>query len=169
MSFDRPFDAVIGRYVLQFQKDPVAVLRNIAAHVRPQGLIIFHEIDWAGLASFPPVPTFDQVCQWGSTTMRRHGTETHMGTKLHGTFVGAGLGSPTMRLEAVVGGTPANLVWLGRFKELIATLLPEMERLGVATAEQVDIETLIERISEEAARSGSVIISHFQVGAWARR
>ena len=86
MSFDRPFDAVIGRYVLQFQKDPVAMLRNVTAHVRPKGLIVFQENDWAGLASFPPVPTFDQVCQWASATMRRHGTETHMGAKLHGTL-----------------------------------------------------------------------------------
>jgi SAM-dependent methyltransferase len=169
MAFDRPFDAVIGRYVLQFQKDPVAMLRNVTAHVRPKGLIVFQENDWAGLASFPPVPTFDRACQWASATMRRHGTETHMGTKLHGTFVGAGLGSPTMRLEAPVGGTPANLKWLKRFRELIATLLPEMERLGVATAGQVGIETLVERISDEAARTNSVIIGHFSVGAWARR
>jgi SAM-dependent methyltransferase len=168
MSFDRPFDAVIGRYVLQFQKDPVAVLRNVTAHVRPNGLIVFQENDWAGLASFPPVPTFDQVCQWASATMRRHGTETHMGMKLHGTFVGAGLESPTMRLEAPVGG-PAHLTWLTRFRELIATLLPEMERLGVATAGQVDVETLVERISKEAARTNSVIVGIFSVGAWTRR
>src|SRR5215831_10741797 len=168
MTFDRPFDAVIGRYVLQFQKDPVAVLRNLTAHVRPKGLIVFQENDWAGLMSFPPIPTFDQVCQWASTTMRRHGTETHMGMKLHGTFVGAGLESPAMRLEAPVG-TPANLAWLKSFRELIATLLPEMERLGVATAGQVDIETLIERISNEAARTNSVIVGVFSVGAWARK
>jgi SAM-dependent methyltransferase len=169
MSFDRPFDAVIGRYVLQFQKDPIAVLRNVTAHVRPKGLIFFQENDWSGLTSFPPVPTFDQICQWASTTMRRHGTETHMGFKLHGTFVGAGLESPTMRLEAPLGGTPANLEWLTRFRELIATLLPEMEQFGVATPAQVNIETLVKRISDEAARTNSVIVGHFSVGAWARR
>jgi len=169
MSFDRPFDAVIGRYVLQFQKDPATALRAMAAHVRPQGLIVFHEADWAGLASVPPVPTFDQAGQWGAATLRRHGTEAYMGRKLHAAFVGAGLPAPTMRLEAPVGGIPANGVWLGRFKELIATLLPEMERLGAATAAQVGIETLIERVSAEAARTNSVIIGHFQVGAWARR
>ena len=168
MSLDQPFDAVIGRYVLQFQKDPVAMLCAVTAHVRPKGLVVFQENDWAGLASFPPVPTFDQVCQWASTTMRRHGTETHMGAKLHGTFVGAGLELPTMRLEAPVG-TPANLAWLQRFRELIATLVPEMERLGVATAGQVDIETLVERISNEAARTNSIIIGVFSIGAWARR
>ena len=169
MSFERPFDAAIGRYVLQFQKDPTAALRAIAAHVRPEGLLVFHEIDWAGLASFPPVPTFDQVCQWGIATLRRHGTEAYMGRKLHEAFVGAGLPAPTMRLEAPVGGAAANAVWLDRFKQLIATLLPEMERLGVATAAQVDIETLVERISAEANRTNSVIIGHFQLGAWARK
>src|SRR5512140_1440895 len=29
MSFDRPFDAVIGRYVLQFQPDPSDLLRKL--------------------------------------------------------------------------------------------------------------------------------------------
>jgi hypothetical protein len=70
--------------------------------------------------------------------MRLHGTETHMGTKLHATFVGAGLESPTMRLEAPVGGMPVILGWLEMFKELIATLLPELERLGLATAALVN-------------------------------
>jgi SAM-dependent methyltransferase len=28
MAFERPFDAVVGRYVLQFQPDPVAMLRR---------------------------------------------------------------------------------------------------------------------------------------------
>jgi SAM-dependent methyltransferase len=169
MTFDSPFDAVIGRYVLQFQSDPAKSLRKLAAQTRPGGLVVFHEIDWAGLASYPPVPSFDQCCRWGSDAMRRHGTEIHMGAKLHATFVSAGLGAPEMRLEVPIGGMPTGLSWLQMFKELIATLLPEMERLGVATAGEVDIESLVERISREATRSGSVILGHYQVGAWARR
>ena len=169
MTFDSPFDAVIGRYVLQFQSDPAKSLRKLAAQARPGGLVVFHEIDWAGLASYPPVPSFDQCCRWGSDAMRLHGTEIHMGTKLHATFVSAGLGAPAMRLESPLGGIPDGLAWLQMFKELIATLLPEMERLGVATAGEVDLESLVERISGEATRSGSVILGHYQVGAWARR
>ena len=168
MAFNRPFDAVIGRYVLQFQKDPAAMLRKLAAHVRPGGVVVFHEIDWGGLGSFPPVPTFDQCCRWGADTMRLHGTETRMGAKLLATFVGAGLPSPTTRLEATIGGEPVILPWLLLFKELIGTLLPEMERLGVATAAQVGLETLVERMSNEAVARSSVIFGHFQIGAWAR-
>lgn len=168
MTFEQPFDAVLGRYVLQFQFDPASFLQSLARQLGPGGLLVFHEIDWAGLASIPSVPTFDQCCRWGSEALRRHGTEPHMGTKLHATFVGAGLWAPEMRLEVPVGGMPTCLAWLEMFKELIAILLPEMERLGVATSGEVGLDTLIERISREATGSNSVIIGHSQVGAWTR-
>jgi ubiquinone/menaquinone biosynthesis C-methylase UbiE len=60
MGFERPFDAAVGRYVLQFQSDPGAMLRRLARHVRPGGLIVFHEVDWGGARSIPPSPTYDQ-------------------------------------------------------------------------------------------------------------
>src|SRR5215470_9986971 len=35
MAFERPFDAVVGRYVLMFQADASAMLRGLARHLRP--------------------------------------------------------------------------------------------------------------------------------------
>lgn len=168
MTFERPFDAVIGRYVLQFQKDPAAMLRKLAAHVRPGGLVVFHEIDWGGVGSFPPAPTYDQCCRWCIDTLRLGGTETRMGIKLHSTFVTAGLAPPSMRLEAVITGGPGSPALLQLVTDLVTTLLPEMERLGVATAAEVRLETLVERMSNEAIASSSVIVRHFQIGAWSR-
>jgi ubiquinone/menaquinone biosynthesis C-methylase UbiE len=46
LVFDRPFDAVVGRYVLQFQADPAAFLRRLTRHLGPEGLVVFHELDW---------------------------------------------------------------------------------------------------------------------------
>ena len=58
MRFERPFDVVVGRYVLQFQQDPATMLRDLVAHLRPGGLVVFHEIDWAVLGPIrPPRPT----------------------------------------------------------------------------------------------------------------
>src|SRR5262249_20811051 len=71
LPFDTPFDAVIGRYVLQFQPDPAAMLRALATRVRPGGVLVFHEIDWGGLGSYSPVPTYDRCCRWGAETVRR--------------------------------------------------------------------------------------------------
>ena len=168
MTFERPFDAVIGRYVLQFQKDPASMLRTLARHARPGGVVAFHEIDWGGLGSAPPAPTYDRCCRWGVDTLRLHGTETRMGSKLHATFVSAGLPSPSMRLESLIGGGTNSAALLQLLADLIATLLPEMERLGVATAADVGVETLIERMRIEAISSSSIIFGHYQIGAWTR-
>ena len=40
MTFDRLFDAVIGRYVLEFQPDPPGMLRKLVTHPRPGGLAV---------------------------------------------------------------------------------------------------------------------------------
>ena len=130
--------------------------------------MVFHEIDWSGLSSFPPVPTYDKCSQWGAEAMRLHGTETHMGSKLHATFVAAGLPPPTLRLEALAVAGPESIPWLGSFKDLIATLLSEIERFGVTSASEVGIETLVERMSTEASASSSVLIGHHQFAAWVR-
>jgi SAM-dependent methyltransferase len=168
MILDGPFDAVVGRYVLQFQQDPAAMLGKVAAHVRSGGVVAFHEIDWGGLTSLPAVPSYDRCCRWGVDTLRLHGTETRMGAKLHSTFVAAGLPPPAMRLEALVGGGANSSDILSLMADLITTLLPEMERLGIATAADVELETLVARMSNEAIATSSTILGHFQIGAWSR-
>jgi SAM-dependent methyltransferase len=168
LTFDPPFDAVVGRYVLQFQREPEVMLQQLATKVRRGGVVVFHEIDWGGLSSFPPVPTYDQCARWGAEAMRLHGTETRMGSRLHATFVAAGLTAPTLQLEALAVGGMESISWLRSFKDLIATLLPEIERFGVASASEVGIETLVERMSTEARASSSVLIGHHQIAAWVR-
>jgi ubiquinone/menaquinone biosynthesis C-methylase UbiE len=43
---DKPFDAVVGRYILMFLPDPVAVLRSLSRVVRVGGIIAFQEPSW---------------------------------------------------------------------------------------------------------------------------
>jgi chemotaxis methyl-accepting protein methylase len=65
MIFDQPFDVVVGRYVLQFMTEPAATLARLASHLRPGGVIFFHELDWSGARSTPIVPTYDLACPLG--------------------------------------------------------------------------------------------------------
>ena len=46
-SDDVPFDAAVGRYVLQFLPDPVAVLRSLSLMVKRGGVIAFAEASFA--------------------------------------------------------------------------------------------------------------------------
>jgi SAM-dependent methyltransferase len=168
MDFDQPFDAVIGRYVLMFQPDPAAMLRAVARHARSGAVIAFHEPDWVGVRSSPPVPLYDECCRWIIETMRLRGADMSMGIKLCGTFIAAGLPAPSMRLQSLIAGGSESRDQV-RFKtDLAETLVAEMQRLGVANAEQIGIETLADRITNEVVARHSVIVGRSEICAWCR-
>jgi hypothetical protein len=151
-----------------FQREPASMLRQVAAHVRPGGVVMFHEPDRDGVRSFPRIPLYDRGCQLVDEVFRRHGTDPRMGIKLHGTFTAAGLPPPTMRMVSVIGGG-ANCADHVHFEmDVVATLIDEMERLGVATADELDVDTLAERVIDEAIAADSVIVGRSEVGAWSR-
>ncbi len=168
MTFERPFDAVVGRYVLLFQSDPAAMVRKLAANVRPGGVVVFHEPDWDGVRSVPPAPTYDRSSAWIVETLRRSGHATRMGKNLYSTFVAAGLPAPTMRLDALIAGGANNADPVRLVADIVATLLPEMERLGVATAGEVGVETLAERMIAEAIAGDCLLVGRYEIGAWSR-
>jgi hypothetical protein len=91
-----------------------------------------------------------------------------MGLKLHTTFVAAGLAAPTMSMSARVGGGAKSQDSADLLAGVTGTLLAEMVRLGVATADEVEIETLADRIIHEATEEGSVLVSRSEIGAWTR-
>ncbi|TRC98362.1 methyltransferase domain-containing protein [Mesorhizobium sp. WSM4306] len=166
--FDRMFDAIVGRYVLMFSPDPVEMLRGIARHLRPGGIIVFHEVDWTGAASFPTVPTYDNCFRCIAETFRRVGTNPNMGIGLHSTFMKAGLPAPTMAVSALAGGGSDNLSGIDLVSDLAATMAPIMEQMGVITAFELGPETLQERICAEASANQSVVVGRYEVGAWSR-
>lgn len=168
MTFDRPFDAVVGRYVLLFQSDASAMLRKLAGHLRPGGVIAFHEPDWSVARSTPPAPLYDRCCRWIIETFRAVGTDTLMADKLHGLFVNAGLPPPALRMETFIGAGRACDAWLGAVADLIGSLVPTMEREGVATAAEVDAASLADRLRREVNATGSVILGRSEVAAWSR-
>jgi hypothetical protein len=47
-------------------------------------------------------------------------------------------------------------------------LAPRIEQLGLATADEIQIETLAERLEAECAALGSQVIGPTQFGAWTR-
>jgi SAM-dependent methyltransferase len=169
MHFDEPFDAVVGRYVLMFQPDPVAMLQKLIPHVRPGGVVVFHEPYRGGIRSFPTVAAYDRGWELVDETFRRSGADPLMGIKLHPTFIAAGLPAPTMRMQSVLAGGTTCEDHVHFEMDVVGTLVPEMERLGVARAEELDAPTLAERVAAEAARTESVIVGRSEVGAWSRR
>jgi ubiquinone/menaquinone biosynthesis C-methylase UbiE len=168
VTLDRDFDAVVGRLILLYLGNPAEVLRRAASHLRPGGIVAFQEADFTnGPVEVPPSRLDQQMWTWWRQTVSRAGLELAMGFKLYQAFLAAGLPAPQMRLDAPLGGGPD---WAGYayIAESIRSILPLMLKFGVATAEEVDIDTLAARFRDEVVRQQGVVMLPTFVGAWAR-
>ena len=168
MHFDRPFDAIIGRLVLMYQDDPAMSLRNMLQHLRKGGLVAFQELDWTVCRSWPPVPIFDETARWLAEGLRSSGARPELGLEIHSLFLDCGLPAPSMRLDSLVSGEEDSPVYK-LLAEAMRTLLPTIERLKIATAAQVQIDTLADRMRKEVIARRGVAMSYGLVGAWARK
>jgi ubiquinone/menaquinone biosynthesis C-methylase UbiE len=166
MKFDENFDALVGRLILMYYPDPVDALRKLLPHLRPGGIVVFQEIDASGCKSHPASPTYERCIDWITRTFHLTGAQTKTGLKLHRIFQSAGLPAPTLRLDAAVGAGP-NTPAYKMLPEIVRSLLPAMERLGIATAAEVDVESLSFRIRDEVVAKDGIVISPSLIGAWA--
>jgi ubiquinone/menaquinone biosynthesis C-methylase UbiE len=168
VTLDGPFDGVVGRYVLMFQPDPVALLRALTKHLKPEGIVVFHEVDWAGVRNHPAVPLFEEASRWITDAAAQSGADCRMGIKLHDTYLAAGLPAPTMALEALIG-SGADLERIRFITEIVETMAGRIEELGIATAAEMDIGTLDRRIAAQALAVNGVMAGRSEIGAWCRR
>jgi len=168
MHFDRPFDAIIGRFVLMYQEDPAASLRNMLRNVQEGGLVAFQELDSTTCRSWPAGPVFDEAARWLMEALRRSGARTELGLEIHSLFLDCGLPAPKMRIDAVVSGEEDSAVFL-LVAEAVRSLVPTLEKLKIASAAEVQIDDLAERMREEVVAKRGVAMSYGLVGAWARK
>jgi hypothetical protein len=99
---------------------------------------------------------------------QRAGAKLHMGLKLYGTFLEAGLPEPQMRYEAVFAGGPASPLY-ELCADTVRALLPMLVKFGIATEEDVDIETLADRLRAEIVSHQGVARSPALISAWVRK
>ncbi|MFN8515777.1 MAG: class I SAM-dependent methyltransferase [Chloroflexia bacterium] len=168
LALDEPVDALVGRLVLMYLTDPAVVLRRLATLVRPGGLIICHEFDMTRAMADPPSQLFAEATDRITQALNRAGADSRAGLHLRRTFLEAGLLAPQQFLHARVEHGPEAQVY-AQVAGITRTLLPVMERTGVATAEQVGIDTLAERLRAEALALDATLISPAFIGAWSRK
>jgi SAM-dependent methyltransferase len=168
ITFEEPFDAVVGRMVLMFCRNPADTLSKVAAHVRPGGIVAFQEVDFTGCRSLPLLPTFNRSVRWIAESLERSGSDPYLGLKLHATFKTAGLPPPALYVHAGIGAGQHHPLY-SVVADLVRTLLPALEELAIATANEIDVDTLADRLSNEAVAESGTAVGPSLVGASARK
>jgi ubiquinone/menaquinone biosynthesis C-methylase UbiE len=167
LPFAGEFDAVIGRLVLIYLGDPAAGVRAFARYLKPGGLVYFQEFCEPRIASVPPVPLVDECVRIINEAFARANITLYSGLHLARIYRDAGLPSPKMLAMSRVetGDDSPGYAYLA---QTLKSLLPMIEKTGVATKEQVDIETLAARLKEESVARGAVLHMPELIAAWTR-
>ena len=164
---DRKFDAIVGRFVLLYVPDSASLLRRLAAYLRPGAIVAFQELDIGQIAQEPPSELFLQARGLIHQAFAAAGADLQMGTRLFATFRQAGLPTPDMLSFTPVGGGPA-FPGYEQMVEVLRSLLPLIERTGVANSADIGIDTLAARLREDALAHNRVLFLSRIVDAWTR-
>lgn len=168
LVFSDKFDAIVGRFVLMYMADPGEAFATLITHLKPGGIAAFQEPEYTLYPAFlhPDTPLMNQLITWILDVFAHSGAHLNMGIGLYQTFVDTGLPPPTMHLESPIG---AEKTWAGyRYMATIfQSLLPLLEKYGLATAEQVDVNTLASRIRQEVSTSKRPFFLPLHVTAYA--
>jgi len=169
INLDEDFDAVVGRWILMYLPDPVAVLRRLLRHLQPGGIVAFQENDFTyPPMTFPPAPLHQQIMQWTTPPLGHGGPDLQTGSKLFQIYLDAELPTPQLCLDAPVGGG-ADWPGYAYVADTVRSLLPMLQQMGMVTAEDVGIETLADRLREEVVGQRGVQMLPIVIGAWARK
>lgn len=162
---EKPFDAAVGRFILQFVPDPAAVVRSLIRLVRPGGAIAFQEVYMDLVLSVATqLPLSFAARSLAAETIRRSGSNTSIGISLRNVFHDAGLPAPSMHLDMPLSNERDYAV------ELVARLISLRPRIDASDPRLTvlgDLETLAQRLIDEIATSNAPVPWLATVSAWA--
>ncbi len=154
LELDDKFDALVGRFVLMYLANPVDALQKLVKHLKPGGIVAFQEPEYTLYPAYshPDTPFINQLYQWILDVFKHSGAHLDTGIGLYRVFVEVGLPAPKMHLHAPIGAA-ANWVGYRYMATIFQSLLPLIEKYGIATAEQVGVDTLAAQLRHEVLTS----------------
>jgi SAM-dependent methyltransferase len=163
-----PVDAVVARLVLPYQGDPVGVVRHWLDCLRPGGLLLCLEYDMSGTRSHPSVPLLDEAIDRVERAFAVVGQAQLAGPRLAEILRSGGATDPQVvglqrYLEPGDPTGPAMLAGVSR------SLLPVMIRAGIATADEVHIDTLQTRLHDAVRERDAMVCLPTLVAGWCHR
>ena len=149
------FDAIVGRRVLMYLPDAAATLAHFTALAKPGAIMAFQEHGRAQLpAGLGKLALHRRLYDWLWDTVAAEGGDTGLALRLADLMRAEGHVIEATRSEGVLlqAGEPSFLPTLAR------AMLPRLTERGVASADEIDLETLADRLVEEHRAIGGTIV-----------
>jgi SAM-dependent methyltransferase len=164
-SARQSFDAIVGRLVLFHLGDPVSAVRQQAGNLRDGGQFIAVDFDLGGCRTEPLVRLAEEVLGWIEQAFTAAGASPRIGARLGMILRQAGLEQvATFGVQAYI--SPQDSAGATLLGGVARTLAPVIVERGIATAEQLGIDTLEDRLAAEFQRADAVMLPPTVVGAW---
>jgi SAM-dependent methyltransferase len=158
------FDFAHARHVLVNVPAPERVVAELAALVRPGGVVAVEELDWVSWICQPPHPAWDRLRDALRDFRARRGLDVYMGRRLAGLLRGAGLGD--VRLRAVC---PTFIDGVGDDRTLLVTFAKlhgaALVADGLVAADE--LATLVAELEAHLADPATITFYCLFCQAWA--
>jgi len=152
------YDALVGRFILMHTRQPVDALHNLASHLQPGAPILFLEMDVLAGTARPLVPLLEQMRGLVVEAFRANGVSPSPGWDLRGQFLAAGLPEPQLFYLGRLDPAPARGNCLA-VVAVLRSLLPIIEAKGLATAAELDLDTLVDRLAAALSEQDAQIMN----------
>lgn len=167
VRFDEPFDAIVSRLLLFHLPDAVDVVRHHRANLKPGGLMVVLDCDNGAARAEPGIELVRKVNDWIEAAFRAADAQPRIGARLIPLLREAGYTDVTaIGLQGYIapGDPPGQALFTG----VLRTLAPTIVANGIATEEELDLDTLDERLRLQIDAAGAVLLPPTIVGAWGR-
>jgi len=162
-----PFDAVVGRLVLEFVPDPAGAISRLSQLLRPGGIMAFQEPSWKVWLNYTShLPLRTAVTTLIRDTFIAGGANPEMELPLYRGLKAANLTSPQLRIDLPVGD---SVEFRDLLYELLIAVWPRAEALRLPLESLGPRETLARRLNEELDVNDSFASFVGLVGAFARK
>jgi SAM-dependent methyltransferase len=165
---DQPFDAVVGRLILFHLPDAVSVVRHHLGHLRPGGRFVALDYDRGSCRPEPPVAMYDPYRRYGLAGFRSARADPVIGTRLALLLSGAGLaGTQSIGAQGYIA--PDDPRGPAMLAGVVRSLAPQIVAAGIATAGDLGLDTLQDRLAAAMQAARAVMLPPALVAAWGER
>jgi ubiquinone/menaquinone biosynthesis C-methylase UbiE len=155
------FDAIIGRRILMYLENTIASIQSLTNFLKPYGIMVFQESDYSGSAlNGVSMPLHSKVQSWIWDTVAKEGGNIHIGMNLYSAMKAASLKIKCIKAEAVIHTieTGSDLAWV------VKMMMDRIIRHGIATPDEIGIDTLEKRLKNEMEKEDSIFIRDMTFG-----